>query len=139
MLASEQLGKDRPGLSSKLGQLFRTRTLLMVEVPPVFRAVMKFGHEQTVLFTHRQLLDGGVLQTVRPEVIVAPLMSKTWDILDLGADLERFGHRGQVCVLTEPLPHIELISKEIADKFPSLMISLIEVLGSSSRNRLSVR
>lgn len=102
----------------------------MVEVPSALLAGVQLGYRQSILFTHRQFLNNRVLQTARPEVIVAPLMSRTWDILDLGADLERFGHRGSICVLTEPLPRIDLIGKEIAAKYPTLLVNLIEVVGS---------
>ena len=127
MLATGKLKKEQRGLSSNLRQLLSVPSLLMVEVPQRLRLHISPANGQTIFFTHRQFLDDRMLDAVRPDVIVTPLMAQSWDLLDLGTALVRAGYRGRLCALTEPLPRIDLVMNEISRHYPKLAVSLLEI------------
>lgn len=72
------------------------------------------------LHTRWPHLSTELLQRIQPSVVVAPLMTPTWDILDLSALLARAGYAGRLVIQSPPLPRPELIRHEIRALYPSL-------------------
>ena len=65
-------------------------------------------------------LDTALLTRLRPDVIVAPLMTPRWDILDLARVLTDAGFAGRVLIQSGPLPRRDMVLGEIRAAFPRL-------------------
>lgn len=107
-------------------ELANAGSVLLIEASQAMSLLNPRPGVQTVVITHRRLLSAIMLQTVRPDVIVAPLIAPQWDLVELGAALRGFGYRGTVHALTRPLPRGELILGELSCLYPDLAFRLLE-------------
>ncbi len=72
-------------------------------------------------------LTADLLQQLQPDIILCPLLSEHFDVLDLVFVLDYFKFPGRVRALAPRLPNPEIILTEIRLEFPSLDFDLIEV------------
>jgi len=107
-------------------ELATAGSVLLIEASQAMSLLAPRPGVQTVVITHRRLLSARMLQTVRPDIIVAPLIAPEWDLVDLGATLDGFGYRGTIHALTRPLPRGELILRELGALYPVLSFRLLE-------------
>jgi hypothetical protein len=68
-------------------------------------------------FTH---LSAAMLATIQPDLVVAPLFTTGWDIMDLAEALQSGGYAGPVRILSRPLPRSDLVLGEVRALFPGL-------------------
>lgn len=108
-------------------ELANAASILLIEAAQALPMLSPRPRVQTVVLTHRRLLSAAMLHRVRPEIVVAPLIAPDWDLVDLGADLERLGYRGTVHVLTRPLPREELILGELAALYGGLSFRILDI------------
>jgi hypothetical protein len=107
-------------------ELAEAGSVLLIEASHALPLLAPRPGVQTVVITHRRLLSAAMLQTIRPDVVVAPLIAPHWDLVELGAALAGYGYRGTVHALTRPLPRGELIVGELASLYPALTFRLLE-------------
>lgn len=124
-LTNRQAALEPRRLDSR-DELAEAGSVLLIEASPVLSLLVPRPGAQTVVITHRRLLSVAMLQTVRPDVVVAPLIAPNWDLVDLAGTLEGFGYRGAVHALTKPLPRGELIVSELSALYPALSFRLLE-------------
>lgn len=60
------------------------------------------------------------MAALRPELVLAPLLTTRFDILDLAKRLERFGFTGKLRAYSTPLPNIDFIRQEVRAAHPQL-------------------
>ncbi|OOY08774.1 hypothetical protein BMI89_11485 [Thioclava sp. F36-7] len=60
------------------------------------------------------------LVKLRPELVLAPLLTERFDILDLAKRLEEFGFTGKLRAYSRPLPNIAAIRQEVRAAHPQL-------------------
>ncbi|MBW6507417.1 MAG: hypothetical protein K0B00_11780 [Rhodobacteraceae bacterium] len=72
-------------------------------------------------------VDAGLLVRLRPDVVLAPLMTPSFDMLDLARMLWMLDFRGQVRALTPAIPDPHLVCSEIMAACPGLDFDLIVV------------
>ena len=65
-------------------------------------------------------ISADLLEILRPEIILSPLMCGTFDCLDLAQVLHEAGYRGRYRVMAPVLPDPDLIKAEIQGLCPSL-------------------
>jgi hypothetical protein len=123
---SNRLTAPAPLRTDSREELANAGSVLLIEATQALSMLAPRPGVQTVVITHRRLLSAGMLQTVRPEIIVAPLIAPEWDLVDLGAALESFGYRGTVHALTRPLPRGELILGELSALYARLTFRLLD-------------
>ena len=116
----------QPRWHDSMNELANAGSVLLIEASEALSLLDPRPGVQTVVITHRRLLSATMLQTVQPDVIVAPLIASSWDLVDLAATLDRLGYRGIVCALTRPLPRGELIVSELSSLYPTLSFRLLE-------------
>lgn len=126
MSHSNRLAALEPRWLNSREELAAAGSVLLIEATQALSLLAPQPGVQTVVITHRRLLSAGMLQTVRPDVIVAPLIAPQWDLVELGTALEGFGYRGTVHALTAPLPRGELILGELTALYPSLTFRLLK-------------
>lgn len=67
-----------------------------------------------------------------PDLILAPLMTRGVDAMDLLRLLSDAGFRGRVLILAPPLPDIALIRQELLTQAPDLNLDVMAMDGSPS-------
>lgn len=105
----------------------RMTTRRVLVVGPV-RATLHgdtFG-DDLVVHTQLRHLSRALLDEVRPDAVVAPLITPDWDVLDLAAQLSGLGYSGPLVVRSRPLPRADLVLGELQGLFPSLTLAFVE-------------
>ncbi|MBC7147329.1 MAG: hypothetical protein H5U24_18310 [Thioclava marina] len=77
--------------------------------------------------TRFEMLDSDLLDSARPEMILAPLMTPRFDILDLARKLDGLGYGGALRAYSAPLPSVQLIRAEMRSDFPKLDFDIFAV------------
>lgn len=70
-------------------------------------------------------LTAGLLARHRPDEVVAPLLSLSFDILDVAKRLELLGFCGRLKALTSPLPDAAAVATEVRSYCPSIAFTLV--------------
>ena len=78
-------------------------------------------------------IDAALLAGGAPDVILAPLLSTRFDILDLARQLIALEYRGALRAYSLPLPDPELIRSEVMAECPHLDFAIFEVPAGSDR------
>ncbi len=102
------------------------RTVLIIDAAAALRYLAPRPDRQAVIVTQKRMLCASMLQTVRPDAVIGPLITADWDIVDLGLALQSLGYRGDLYALTRPLPRAELVVREVGAVCPSLNVMLLE-------------
>ena len=63
----------------------------------------------------------------RPDIILSPLVTAYFDMMDLAIRLDQLDYLGRVRAVTPPLPDPDLVLREIRFECPALDFDLIEV------------
>ncbi|WP_372839683.1 hypothetical protein [Phaeovulum sp.] len=71
------------------------------------------------------MVDGELLARLGPDVVLAPLMTSSFDVLDLALRLVTLGYRGTLRAVTRKIPNPRLVEHEIASAYPELSFELI--------------
>lgn len=106
--------------------LLAAGSVLVVDAPDALRLLSPNPGEQSVVLTRKSLLSESMIASVRPDAVIGPLITRDWDIVDLGITLESLGYRGDLYALTRPLPRAELVIREIGAVCRSLRVRLLE-------------
>ncbi|WP_417586214.1 hypothetical protein [Pararhodobacter oceanensis] len=107
--------------------LITAQRVLVVEAPAVMELLSPKPGAQSVIVTHKRMLNAAMLDSIRPDAIVGPLISPDWDIVDLAITVSALAYSGNFFVLTQPLPRAELVIREVRAVCPNLTVKLIEV------------
>lgn len=123
--ADLQAGLDLPkGIASVLNVV---KTVLIVDAEAALSFLPRRPQEQAIVLTQRKLLSETMLRNVKPDLIISPLITPEWDVVDLGLHLQSLGYTGKFFALTKPLPRAELVLREVSAVCPRLKIQLLEV------------
>lgn len=102
------------------------RTVLVVQAPGALSMLTGKPTHQSVVMTQLHMLNQRMLAQVRPDAVIGPLITESWDSLDLGLALQDMAYRGAFYILTRPLPRTELVLRELRACCTHLSIHLIE-------------
>ena len=58
-------------------------------------------------------LDDELMSWVRPDIVVAPLISTQFDAFDVLIKLSEFGYLGRLLVVSKPIPNVDLVQEEM--------------------------
>lgn len=86
------------------------------------------AHADADMLVHADLrhLDAALIRHFRPQLVLSPLIARSWDILDLAERLTLSRYRGAVQVQTRPLPRAALVIAEIEGLYPGLSLQFVE-------------
>lgn len=107
--------------------LLAARTVLVIDAPSALHYLKPCPGRQAVVLTQMKMLSRTMIASVRPDVIIGPLICAHWDIVDLGVALENLGYCGDIFAMTRPLPRAELVIREVSAVCPALTVRLLEV------------
>ncbi|KPQ08588.1 MAG: hypothetical protein HLUCCA12_01875 [Rhodobacteraceae bacterium HLUCCA12] len=118
---------DRPHSAPPLPDALRgARSLMIVEAPGALALVDQDARRRGVVLTRLSSLNPAMLAQVAPDAVIGPLIGPGWDSLDLAIALEEMGYRRNLFILSRPLPHRDLVLRELRACCPKLGITLIE-------------
>jgi hypothetical protein len=106
------------------------RTVLVIDASEGLGFISPAPGRQAVILTRKSLLSAEMIASVMPDAVIGPLITRDWDIVDLGIALESMGYRGDLYALTEPLPRAELVIREVGALCRSLTVRLLETVPS---------
>lgn len=107
--------------------LKEARTILLIDAAEALSLLSPRPDRQAVILTRMRMLSESMLANVRPDAIIAPLITADYDIVDLGILIEELGHSGDLYALTRPLPRAELVIREVSAVCPRLNVRLLEL------------
>ena len=70
-------------------------------------------------------LDQGLLKQIRPDIVVAALMSPVIDALDLAERLESLGYRGRFWALASAVPKVPMVREEVCAIAPGIDFEIV--------------
>ncbi|GAB4268231.1 MAG: hypothetical protein Kow0013_18890 [Pararhodobacter sp.] len=100
--------------------------VLVVDATNALATLSPQPGRQSVVVTRKSMLSSQMIKTIQPDAVVGPLISEDWDIVDLGLELEALGYRGDLFVVTKPLPRAELVIREVGAVCRGLTVHLLE-------------
>jgi hypothetical protein len=83
-------------------------------------------NQDLVIHTQYRHLTRPLLDRVRPDAVLAPLMTPEWDVLDLASTLSDLGYSGPLVLQSQPLPRADLVLGELQGLFPDLSMAFVE-------------
>lgn len=94
------------------------------------RRVVDTDYDKVLASTFAEL-NAPTFSDFDPEIIVAPLLSKHTDALDLAEYLELLEFRGRLVVVAEKLPNPALVERELRRAAPSLKLEIFDLRSGS--------
>lgn len=89
------------------------RRVLLIDLPPDMAATIPGVARMDQRIAHFKDVDIDLVARHDPDLVLAPLVGKGFDILDVGALLLRCGFLGPLRALTTPLPNLHSIRAEV--------------------------
>ncbi|MEJ6394429.1 hypothetical protein V8J82_14275 [Gymnodinialimonas sp. 2305UL16-5] len=84
---------------------------------------------QVVRVPHRLLARRHMFGVSRPDLILAPLMAASVDVMDLVGQLGHAGYAGRFLAVTSQQPDIDLIRAEMTVLAPNLNLDVVTLTG----------
>lgn len=84
------------------------------------------GKIANTVFCNYDDLTADFLSDLQPDIILSPLVSTYFDMMDLAIKLDQLNYEGRVRAITLPLPNPDLIVREIRFECPALDFDLIQ-------------
>lgn len=73
-----------------------------------------------------------ILQTFAPDIVLSPLMGDDFDVLDIAVKLLDLGFEGRYRVISDDLPNMGMIKKEVRHHAPGLDFDLLTMPQASN-------
>lgn len=89
------------------------RRVLLIDLPPDMVAAIPGVARMDQRTARFKDVDIDLVARHDPELVLAPLVGKGFDILDVGALLLRCGYLGPLRALTTPLPNLTSVRAEV--------------------------
>lgn len=86
-----------------------------------------FESDPQVVFAEIDEVGAELIDTLKPQVVISPLLAHSFDCIDLALILHTLGYRGAYRAMSPLLPSPEVIRREIMSLCPGLSFDLIFV------------
>lgn len=80
---------------------------------------------RTSAFARFAEVTPGLVAQLAPDVVIAPLFGRGFDIVDIAARLAECGFAGRLYALSPPLPRPEAVRAEVAEQAPGMTFGLV--------------
>lgn len=107
------------------------RRLIAVELPDAYcEALLRYKldttYDQIEQLSYQELSPERLLQT-REDTVLAPLLTKTFDAIELAEYLATQNFEGLLIITSDALPNVTLVQREIKLAAPGLNIELFQL------------
>lgn len=117
-----------PPVSAESPDMGLEETILAVGDVQRWKLAGHTGRPSAVLaFVAFHEVDAELLQTIRPSIVLSPLLSRQFDCIDLAQTLDTLGYRGKYRVIDENLPDPGVIAREVRALVPGLDFAIIRL------------
>lgn len=110
-----------------------SRNLLLVDPAQDLPAALTGGGDLSLTVTRFETLTRSFLAQAAPELVLSPLFTERFDILDLARVLVDAKYCGALRAFSTPLPNFGAIRKEVRCEFPRLDFDILEIPCGSDR------
>ena len=100
--------------------------------------VLFIGEAAHIAFSHPDFLQGSgdvfatfgdvgpdLIANTAPDIIVSPLFNGAFDAAELAERLDELGYEGRYVVLAPPLPHPEVIERDVLSAGPGVQVEVL--------------
>ncbi|MER5170215.1 hypothetical protein [Thioclava sp. GXIMD2076] len=115
-------------LGAKSAELADRRILVIepsMELPHALRGVTGAA----VTIARLATIDHALIERTAPDLVLSPLLSEAFDILDLAHVLLKHGYTGPLRAYCLPLPNADLIKQEVRQIWPERDFDIFEIPG----------
>lgn len=102
-------------------------TWLVIETPNAFRYLDTLPARPSVVMARYRDLDDRLLARVQADWVLCPLMTPSFDALDVLRQIRQSPLRPQVGILSPPLPNSAMVERELRANARDLTIRLLQV------------
>lgn len=99
--------------------------ILAVDVPSETVAHLRERSGADIHSVDFAMVDAGLILRMHPDIVLAPLIGNSFDILDLAARLIRIGFGGHLSILSQQIPDMDSVLNEIRDAVPEISVDLV--------------
>ncbi len=78
-----------------------------------------------ITFAGFEEVDAGFLNRVKPDIVLSPLLCRTFDCSDLAQSLQSTGFSGRYRIMSPRIPRPTVVLTELRSLYPSLDIDII--------------
>jgi hypothetical protein len=78
-----------------------------------------------VVFAEFQEVTDVLLATIKPAIIISPLLTRSFDCIDLAQHLQSLGYKGQYRAMAATLPNPTIVRREIKTLCPDIDFDVI--------------
>jgi hypothetical protein len=119
LLRADQTGQVRDDLGG--------RKILVVEPSQTLPLALRGVSGASVTIVQLGAIDVALLARTMPDVVLSPLLSLDYDILDLARLLHDCGYQGALRAYCPPLPNAALVRAEVAQIWPGVDFDILEI------------
>lgn len=91
------------------------------------RAGRKLPDLDGLVFAEMCDLTACLMHQVKPDIVVSPVIATGFDVVDLARFLHETGYLGQYRAISDGLPNLSIIRREVRQVAPRLDFSVIDV------------
>lgn len=77
-----------------------------------------------IVYTKFDRFARGLVRSLTPEIVVAPLFSDRFDCIDVGRHLQSENYAGRFAIMARDLPNRSMVERELSRHFPKLDIQV---------------
>ena len=108
--------------------------ILLVEASHAMRLIAPLSRSQSIVLTRFELFGRELVERVRPDAVVAPLIGARFDIVDLAEGLQDARFRGRLIALSGPLPDRTMVKREVHAACPGIAFEMICLTPATARS-----
>ncbi|OCX62274.1 hypothetical protein BFP70_13930 [Thioclava sp. SK-1] len=105
----------------------QNRRILVIEPSQELPLALRGVTGVSITIARLRSLDSEFLTRTAPHVVLSPLLTAEFDILDLTRRLQSLGYRGHLRAYTPRLPDVHVICKEVATIWPELNFEVYQI------------
>ena len=120
-------GAVSSGATGQIGSALAGRRILVLDPTQSIPRLLRGVQGVVLSVGHFRELDRAQLALTRPDVILAPLVVNSYDIVDLVRSLRDMGYGGAVRAYCHPLPSLRMVRAEVAQVWPECDFEIYEV------------
>lgn len=84
-----------------------------------------FAKDAHIAFADFKDIGSDLLDVLKPDIVLSPLMTPSFDCLELAEKLCQLGFSGSYKIYSEALPNISMVSKELQNICPNLQVEIL--------------
>lgn len=119
--------KSELELAQQAEQTLAGRRVLVIDPSKALPTALRGVSGTNVTIARFSMIDAALIAQLAPDVVLAPLVSPSHDILDLARVLDAAGYTGPLRAYSPPLPNIALVCAEVKQVWGERDFDILEL------------